>query len=269
MLEPESTLAAVLRTTGFFRVSQLVPDDQDVMTVSVGTKVEQALDLMRRHNFDQLPVTTVDDRVIGTFTHRSLARGLRHVRAQDHPIATPVDDLVEELRFVRASQDVSEVVDFLEADHAVLVGDEDRLLAVVTTADVNRFLWHRTRPFMLLQDIELAIRGLMRSTCAANELADCVTAGLASDAPQVGNGLEDLTLSELFSVLLHGPNFGRFFRLAFGANRELVRTTLVPVQEIRNKVFHFRDEISAEELQQLSDVARWLRRKTMIRGGDR
>ncbi|MGI6872414.1 CBS domain-containing protein [Amycolatopsis sp. 3B14] len=267
MAELAGVSATALRTPGFFRVSQLVPVDQDVLTISVGTKAGQALDLMRQHNFDQLPVTTADQRVIGAFTYRSLAYGLHHLRSQGNSLATPVDELVEELRFVRASQDVSEIVDFLYADHAVLVGDEDRLLAVVTIADVSRFLWERTRPFVLLQDIELAIRGLMRSTCTPNELADCVAAGLPSDAPAMGGRLEDLSLGELFSVLLHGPNFGRCFRLAFGTNRDLVRTTLMPVREIRNKVFHFRDEISSEELRQLRDVARWLRRKIMIRGG--
>jgi CBS domain len=99
---PASVPPALLQTPGFFRVSQLVPGDQDVLTIPVGTKVEQALGLMGAHNFDQVPVTTAENRVIGTFTHRSLARGLRHIRPQDNLLSTPVDDLVEELQFVRS-----------------------------------------------------------------------------------------------------------------------------------------------------------------------
>ncbi|MFK0249591.1 CBS domain-containing protein [Amycolatopsis azurea] len=250
-------------------MSQLVPDDQDVLTISVGTRVEGALELMRVHNVDQLPVVTAENRVVGAFTHRSLARGMRHIRPQDNPLTAPVEDLVEELRFVRASQELGDILCFLDADNAVLVGDEDRLLAIVTNADLTRFLWHRTRPFVLLQDIELGIRDLMRSSCTDEELAGAVSAAIPVDLSRHTARLEDLTLRELLSVLVNGLSFGRFFRLRFGANRELVRLTLEPICEIRNKVFHFREEISSRELQNLMEVASWLRRKILIRDGER
>jgi hypothetical protein len=266
---PSNGLSALLRTSDFFRVGLLVPDDQDIRAISVGTRVEQALELMSAHGFDQLPVTTADDQVVGAFTYRSFAQGLRRIRLRDNSLTAPVEDLVEELRFVRASQEIGDVLGFLEADNAVFVGDEDRLLAIVTTADVSRFLWRRAQPFVLLQDIELGIRDLMRSSCTAKELAGSISAALRADPAKAAARLEDLTLGELLLVLLHGPSFGTFFRLRFGSNRDLVRATLEPVRAIRNKVFHFRDDASAEELQTLADVATWLRRKILIRGGER
>ncbi len=266
---PASDPSGLLRTPGFFRVRMLVPDDQDIRAISVGTRVSQALELMVAYDFDQLPVITADDRVVGAFTYRSFAQGLRRVGLRDNSLTAPVEDLVEELRFVRASQEMGDVLGFLEADNAVLVGDEDRLLAVVTTADVSRFLWRRAQPFVLLRDIELGIRDLMRSSCTAEELADAVSAALTTSPARAAARLEDLTLGELLSVLLHGPSFGAFFRLRFGANRDLVRATLEPVRAIRNKVFHFRDDVTAEELRNLTDVATWLRRKILIRGGER
>ena len=104
---------ALLRTPGFFRVSQLVPDDQDMMTVMVGTTAGSALDLMEERGFDLLPVTTAGGRVVGAFTYRSFARGARFIRRQDDPLSAPVDDLIEELQFARPSQDVSDVLGFL------------------------------------------------------------------------------------------------------------------------------------------------------------
>jgi CBS domain-containing protein len=267
--DPVSAPSALLRVPGFLRVHELVPGDQEVLVIPVGTRVQQALELMRLHDFDQLPVTTAENRVIGAFTYRSLARGLRHIRRQDNPLTSLVDDLVEELRFVTASQEMGDVMDFIRADNAVLVGDEDGLLAIVTTADVTWFLWRMTRPFVLLQNIELGVRHLMRSSCTAEELTDSVSAGLPADPTRNTARLEDLTLGELLLVLLHGPSFGRFFSLHFGANRYLVRNTLEPVCEIRNKVFHFREDVSSEELQNLVEVAAWLRRKFLSRGGQR
>jgi CBS domain-containing protein len=260
---------ALLKTPGFFRISQLVPDDQDVVTIMVGTKAGSALELMRERSFDQLPVTTAGGRVVGVFTYRSFAHELRFIRKQDDPLAASVDDLVEDLQFVRPFQDMSDILGILEADNAVLVGDEDRLLAIVTSADANRFMWERTRPFVLLRDIELGVRDLMRSSCPAERIAGLISAGLPSESVPDGLRLEDLTLSELLSVLLHPESFGRFFQVGFGASRELVRATLTPVVEIRNKEFHFRDEVSGDEMQTLTNVATWLRRKVMIRDGGR
>ncbi|MEH1017068.1 CBS domain-containing protein [Micromonospora sp. CPCC 206060] len=256
---------AALRAPGFARVGQLVPDDQDLLTVPVGTKVGSALDVMRTHDYDQLPVVTVAQRVIGVFTYRSMAAGLPLLR--NNALNATVEDHLEELRFVRSSQELGEVLAFVEQGNALLVGDEDRLLAIVTPADVSRFLWHRTRPFVLLQDIELGIRDLMRSACDASSLPGLIAASVPADPGRARSRLEDLTMAELLSVLLNGENFGRFFRLRFGNNRDLVRSTLDPVREIRNKVFHFRAEPSPEELETLAAALTWVRRRVMIRGG--
>jgi CBS domain-containing protein len=255
---------AVLGTPGFARVSQVVPDDQDLLAVPVGTKVGSALDLMRAHDYDQLPVVTAAQRVIGVFTYRSMAAGLPMLR--NNALNATVEDHLEEMRFVRASQDLGEVLTFLEQGNALLVGDEDRLLAIVTPADVSRFLWHRTRPFVLLQEIELGVRDLMRSACEAGVLPGLIAGSVPMEPGRARTRLEDLTMAELFSVLLNGENYGRFFRLRFGSNRDLVRSTLDPVREIRNKVFHFRDEPSPEELENLGAVLTWVRRRVMIRG---
>ncbi len=81
--------------------------------------------------------------------------------------------------------------------------------------------------------------------------------------------LDELTLGGLLSVVLHGENLGQFFQNTFGHNRDLVRNQLEPVREIRNKVFHFRDEVSADELELLVGARKWLIRKVLTVGGKR
>jgi CBS domain-containing protein len=246
----------------FFRVGRLIPDDQEVVSVPPGTLVREALELMRQGGFDQLPVVAAGN-VVGVFSYRSLARGLALIRPQDNPLDAHVDDLVEDLPFVRVTDEVSSILSSLHSYGVVLVGDETNLLAIATATDVNAFLWNATRPFVLLQDVELAVRDLMRSCTDESGLADSIAAAHVNEAKQ----LEDLTLGELMSVLLNEGNFGKLFRHAFGPRRDLVNTTLEPVREIRNKVFHFRDDVSAEELETLVAAVGWLRRKILIRRG--
>jgi CBS domain-containing protein len=252
------------RAREFFRVAKLVPEAQDLVTIAPGTTVREALALMREHEFSQLPVVAAGT-VIGVFTHRSLAEGLGMVRRQDDPLDVAVDELLEDLEFVRASTEVSEILSALDRHGAVLVGDEQNLLAVTTTTDVISFLWETTRPFVLLQDIELAVRDLVRSACPSpTDLADRIAAAIETSESRAPSSLEELTLGELLSVVTQENNFGQWFRHTFGKNRDLVRSQLEPTREIRNKVFHFRDEVTADELNALVAARRWLLRKIQI-----
>ena len=265
-IEPPAYRRTTYHAAGFFRVRQLVPDDQEMVTIPIGSSAGEALDLMSDNAFDQLPVVNPRNRVIGTFTYRSFAQGVRHVRAQDDPRTALVDDLVEDLRFARPSDDVEQVLPWIDEDNAVLVGDEERLLAIITAADVSRFLWHRTRPFVLLRDIELATRELMHSACTPDELSECFLAALQEgDGRAPDRRLEDLTLYELHSVLFDKASYGRHFQLTFGRSRQLVQSTLEPVREIRNRVVHFRGEISDEDYNMLVRASTLLRRRVLIR----
>jgi CBS domain-containing protein len=248
----------------FFRVARLVPDDQELVALPPGATVRQALSLMDEHGFSQLPVVA-GGTVVGVFTYRSLARNLKSIRRQDDPLDAPVDDLVEDLSFVRASDEVGEILGRLDRDGAVLIGDETNLLAVATTSDVINFLWEATRAFVLVQDVELAVRDLMRAACPApEELAARIALGFSSDRRQeLPAGLDELTLGELLGVILQGENFGQCFNRTFGHNRDLVRGQLEPVRDIRNKVVHFRDDVSADELSTLVATRKWLLRKVL------
>jgi predicted transcriptional regulator len=245
----------------FFRVAKVVPLDQDIVSVPPGTKVKDALEVMREYDYSQLPVMA-GRVVVGVFTYRSLARGLASMRPQDDPLESAVEDLVEDLEFHRPRAEVEDILPALDRDGAVLIGEEENLIAVATNTDVIDFLWETTRPFILLQDIELAIRDLMSTSC---QTVDELLSHIGSALPEKETKpLDELTLGELLIVLLHGPSYGSCFRSSFGPNRHLVEGQLAPVREIRNKVFHFRSDLTPEELDMLISVRLWLHRKTVL-----
>jgi CBS domain-containing protein len=260
--EPGPAHAEAAGVREFFRVKRLIPDTQDLATVPAGTLVRDALRLMDRTGFSQVPVTA-GTTVIGVFSYRSLARNLSVVRRQDDPLDAVVDDLLEDLAYVRTSDEIGEIVKSLDRDGAVLVGDEEHLIAVATSSDLVIYLWEATRPFVLLQDIELAVRDLVRVACpAVDELADRIAASLPSNTDRpTPRDLNELTLYGLLQLVVSEQNFGQCFRRTFGNNRDLVLTYLDPVREVRNKVFHFRDDVTAEEMDALVIARRWLLRK--------
>jgi hypothetical protein len=74
-------------------------------------------------------------------------------------------------------------------------------------------------------------------------------------------------MGELLGVVINPSNFVGCFRGTFGASREMIVSKLQPVCKIRNKVFHFRDDASVEELEVLADTRRWLLRKILTLQG--
>jgi hypothetical protein len=75
--------------------------------------------------------------------------------------------------------------------------------------------------------------------------------------------LDELSLGELLGVILQGENFGQCFNRTFGHNRDLVRGQLEPVRDIRNKVVHFRGDVTPDQLATLVATRRWLLRKVL------
>jgi len=248
----------------FFRVGKLIPAGQVVVTVPPKTGVAEALAIMNKNGFSQLPVVA-GNTVIGVFTFRSLALRLANLRPQDNPLNAHVDDLVDPPSFVRASEEVEEILAPLDRDGFVIVGHEKHMDGVVTATDMFNFLWKTTQPFVLLQDIEFAIRYLMRSACGSGEeLAERIAVALNPEVEAPCSALDELTLGQTLTVLRHGDNFGRCFSTTFGDNRALVNRYLDHTPAIRNKVFHFRDDITDEERTILFDTRLWLWRRVEI-----
>lgn len=247
------------------RVSQLVPEEQEVATIEARTVVADALATMARGGFDQLPVTSART-VVGVFSYRSFAQSVGIVRRQDNPLAYPVDDFLEDPVFVRPASEVEEALEALDEKGVVLVGDEDRLLAVVTPTDLNTYLWNSSKQFMFLREVELATRYLVGRACTnEDELRSLIlfARSPADDGTRVER-LEDLTFGELIGIINGPDRFGRIFSRTFGRSRELVYSLLEPVREVRNKVFHFRDVVTPEEFDLVMNARAWLQRRVRM-----
>lgn len=256
----------------FHLVNSLLPDEQSVVSVRTGTLVRDALAKMERHGFSQLPVME-GEFVVGVFSYRSFAEwtaGQRTVVLD----RVEVDDCLEDFEFVRASAELEATFDYLDRDGAVLVGDPDRLIAVATPTDLIQYLYSVTHPFVLIQEIELALRGLVHAAAAKDELSAYIRRAVASNykdaEDRIPAELVELTFAELVQTATHGANYAEAFCKILGRNRESARGYLSPVTSIRNDIFHFRRRINSEDLQTLVNTRAWLLRKARIlqaRGG--
>ena len=233
----------------------MLPEFQQVLRIPPTTVSADALRLMRQHGFSQLPVEH-ESQVIGVFSYRSFANGVVDLERESRLKAEqlPVIDFLEYLTFVNVTDEIDSILDRLDSDDAVLVGNTGTLVGIATPMDALRYFHHLSKAFLLLREIERAIRALLRLAFSDAEVIEAL--GRARGKPL--ETLEDLSFGDYVQVVGNPDNWARLEGV-FGTSRELTIAKLRPVNELRNDAFHFRRELTEDDHQRLASARSWLR----------
>jgi predicted transcriptional regulator len=247
----------------FHRLTNAVPDAQQVTAVDPDTPAGEAIALMVESGFSQLPIVR-GGIVLGSFSFRSFATSaLRH--GGRPPLAEiPVDEFREPIDTAHPSEELAAVFGALDRDGAIVVGSVDNPLGLVTPMDVLHYLYCVAEPFVQLGEIERSLREIVSQALEPDEVAACARVALAeqyagreADLPL---DTTNMTLGDLVSVVRHGDNYP-YFAQVLGAQRDLVTPRLSPLPTLRNVVFHFRRELTDQERLQVAEARNWLLRK--------
>jgi CBS domain-containing protein len=246
----------------FHLVKQVLPETQELVPLSSETPVSKAIELMHKHNFSQVPVVEGNE-VLGVFSYRSLANRLALLpeKMRGRVLELSVEEFLEDLKFARITDKLTELLDEFELMDAVLVGSEEHIQGIITTIDALRYFYNVASPYVMLREIELAIRELIRASVTQEELMNCIDKSLrkqkeGSKQP-IPTCLEEMTLYEYVIILRRQDTWEKFSQ-AFGMNRNLVFARLEPLPDLRNDVFHFRREITVDDYEKLRDARDWL-----------
>jgi CBS domain-containing protein len=238
----------------FHRVNSVIPDAQKLVTVEPEMLVADALDLLEEHGFSQVPVV-VGREVLGLFSHQTFSRSVISLgrAASKNRKLDPLELTVEECmdpkpKFARVTDEFVEWFDVIDCSNSVLVGSPDRLQGIVTAMDILRYLYRVASPFVLIGEVELALRALMQMAVDGETLAACAHECLKDkyDAERMPTDLHAMTFNDYIQIVGDGrrwPHFEPFF----GGNRVRTRAKLEQLRDVRNVIFHFRREITVEE----------------------
>jgi CBS domain-containing protein len=249
----------------FHRLNRVVPENQVVTKVAPTTTVAEALKLMKKTGYSQLPVME-GDAVLGIFSYRSFADGIARIKKPRTEIGDlTVEEFVEKAQFARVTDEFNAIFDWLDRDNAVLLGEPDRLLAIVTAMDVLRYLYQVASPFVLVAEIELALRALISIAVKAELLVSAAKASLSS---KYGEDKIPLTLSEMefndyVQLVGHGDNW-KHFATVFGGMRETVRAKLEEIRDLRNDIFHFKRDLTLDDHEKLAQHRDWVLMKARV-----
>jgi predicted transcriptional regulator len=249
----------------FHMVNRVLPDGQVVLSVPPEMPAREAITLMRERGFSQVPV--VQGRtVLGVFSYRAFALEVASTSSKTDPAELPVEEFLEHERpcYARLTDEFTSLVEALDVHDSVVVSGPQDLLALLTPMDVLRYLYAVADAFVLIEEIELALRALIRSALSQPDaFGECVSNALtakyktAEDRP---TRLEDMTFDDAIAMIRDGRNWAHFAD-AFGGTRERARARLEPIRDFRNCVFHFRRELSLTEHDQLASCRTWLLRR--------
>jgi len=254
-----------LSTELFHRINRIIPENQKVLTIAPDCKVRDAIAKMREHGYSQVPVLS-DGEVLGVFSFRSFAQEAAAAtldswtKQRCAPGDLRVDEFLERFEFARVTEEMSRVFDAMERDNGVLVGTPERLVGILTPMDFLRYLHRVASPFVMVSEIELALRAMMRIALSQEQLVAVAKRCLSSaygGEDKVPSALEDMTFDNYQSLICHSESWPKF-EPVFGGTCPRARAKLKEVGAIRNCLFHFKREITMPDHETLATHRNWL-----------
>lgn len=250
----------------FHRINRVIPQDQSLLTVPPDYRARDAVALMLKHRYSQVPVVK-DGEVLGVFSFRSFAEEAANqtleecTRQKCAPGDLPVDAFVEQFEFARVTEEMSRrVFDAIYQDNALLIGTPERLIGIVTPKDFVRYYSQVASPFVMMSEIESALRQLIENTLDAEQISSVAKRCLASiygSEDKVPTSVEQMTFDNYNSLICYGEIWPKF-KPVFGGTRTWVYGKLRQIGDIRNDLFHFRRELTEQDLQTLTTRRNWL-----------
>jgi CBS domain-containing protein len=259
---PNSNLRHPHAFTNLFHViNHALTQYKDVVTVTPETPARDAIRLLTKHRYSQVPV--VDrDHVAGLFSYRSFS--LAVVDTFDLPGRHRADGMsvwecIETPAYVQGTDEFQRLLTDIDQRDVVLVGSPGRCEGIITAMGVLRYLFEAASPFLHVAEIELSLRSIIELSVGREDLHKLMSASLLHYTPEkMPSALTDMTFNDYVILIGHGDNWDRFSPV-FKGDRNRTRARLEQARDLRNDVFHFRP-LTTKDHDTLDDLRKWMLR---------
>ncbi len=253
----------------FHRINRVIPPNQKLLTVRPGRAVREVVALMLEHGYSQVPVMEENGEVLGVFSLRSFAQEAASKSLDEWqkqrcaPGDLLVDEFLEQFEFARVTEEMSRVFTAMERDNGILIGTPERLIGILTPMDFLQYLYKIASPFVMISEIELALRTLITITLNTEQIVAAAKRCLSSaygGEDKVPTVLEEMTFDNYQSLISHSETW-KELECVFGGTRTRVSAKLREIGDIRNVLFHFKREITMLDHETLANHRNWLLNK--------
>lgn len=212
-----------------------------------------ALKRMLATKCSQLPVLE-NGICLGVVSSESILRRLGQEAAKGNhakglmkwPVTRFIDEHSPPL-YIDPDEELTDFAEKVEERGFALIGNPKKLESIVTSHHLVDFFMRKTEVFLVLREIETAIRYLIRQKIRDEALGDVLASIHSKDGREQPTELEELSFDELRNLIIERwKDFKDIF-----ADRERTDDDLTRIRDIRNAVFHFRIHLFPTQLTQL------------------
>lgn len=228
------------------RISRLASANAPPVFVKPDATVAEAITLMLRHDYSQLPVMQSSRELKGLFSWKALGSRLAMGRS-----STRVVDFMETAKEMSSDGSLFDAVQIIAEHDCVLVRAGDKTICgIVTAYDISEQFRQLAESFLLLGDIENHIRYLIGKAFTLTELEEAKD---PSEQDRSITDVSDMTFGEYVRLL---QNEGNWAKLNMRIDRKTFTGWLEKIRDIRNDVMHFDpDPMDPADLKLLRDIA--------------
>jgi CBS domain-containing protein len=145
-------------------IGELLVGRDRPISVRVTEPLGDAIELMARHDFTQLPVIGEQDKLVGVVSSDSILRAVEALGSM--PAKLTVADAMTRPRSFDPDADVADLLNALRDHYAAIVVDGDeKLVGIVTGYDASEYFRRRSEDIMLVEDIETGIKDHIQAAC--------------------------------------------------------------------------------------------------------
>jgi CBS domain-containing protein len=233
-----------------YRIARLKSAHTVPLSVGPDATVSEAITLMMKHDFSQLPVMVGERTVKGLISWKSLGKRLAMEKK-----CTLVKDATESVHVIDLDTSLFDAIPLIAKQDCVLVRDaSNKICGIMTPFDVSLTFVELGEAFLLLGEIENLIRDMIDGRFSKAELEE---ARDPLDADRPLNDVSDLNFGG-YVRLLQKPE--AWEKLKSKLDRGTFVEYLEGVRVIRNNTMHFDpDGIEDSELEELREFARLLK----------
>jgi CBS domain-containing protein len=238
-----------------YRVARLKSARNTPTAVGPDTTIAEAITLMMKQDFSQLPVISGERTIKGVISWKSLGKRLAMGRK-----CKAVRDAMEPVHVIELETSLFEAVGLIAKHDSVLVKDEsNKVCGIMTSYDVGETFAELGEPFLLLGEIENLVRDLMEGRFAQQEL-EKGRDPLDGDRPI--SKVSDLNFGGYVRILQDPASW---MKVGTNLDRGTFISFLEHVREIRNDTMHFDpDGIDTDDLRELREFSELLKQVKQI-----
>lgn len=247
-----------------FPVSQLLQNKEPLLTVRRDTKVRDALSLMVKNDFSQLPIVAQNGDLIGIITEQSIISTYFHTAGAVSILELGVDHCQTRATTIPKDSDVFEALDLLKNAYAIVIVDHNKPVGILTAYDTTHFFRDLSEGLILVEDIEITLRQYIETMFTDEHSRDAALLRAfrhdKQDPTKPAKEYDELSFGEHVQLIVTDHNWDKF--APYLEPKDMFIQLMNQVGQIRNQLAHFRGRIEPIQHTALIRARDWLSNRT-------